>query len=117
MVSSRKEPGSKPQRRRPPATTPEGRELELIALAVDLAEKQLREGTASAQVQVHYLKLATSRNRLEEKRLENENALMKARVSQIESNKASEELFTNAINAMKAYSPHSSDDEEDDYYD
>lgn len=117
MVSPRKDTSSPSRRKRPPATTPEARERELIALAVDLVEKQLREGTASAQVQLHYLKLATQRSKLEEKRLDNENALLKARVNQIDSNRANEELFTNAINAMKAYSPHSSDEEDDDYYD
>lgn len=86
-----------------PALTPEARENQMIALAVDLAEKQLLEGTASAQVITHYLKLGTTRERLEKEKLEKENELLRAKTEAIESAKRVEELYAEAIEAMKAY--------------
>lgn len=86
-----------------PAMTAEGRENQLIDLAVDLAEKQLREGTASAQVIVHYLKLASSRERLEQEIMRKQGALMEAKRETLTSAKASEELYERAIEAMKNY--------------
>ncbi|MBN2869256.1 MAG: hypothetical protein JXK08_11325 [Flavobacteriaceae bacterium] len=93
-----------PKRRRPPATTPEARENQLISLAVDLAEQQLSEGTASSQVISHYLKLASSKERLEKERLTHEVELLKAKTEAIQSAKRVEELYKEALNAMKAYS-------------
>lgn len=90
--------------KRPKATTPEGRERQLTALAVDLAEKQLSEGTASAQVITHFLKLATAREERELEKLTLENELLKARTEQIASQARVEELYINALNAMKSYS-------------
>lgn len=98
---------------RPPATTPEIRENQLISLAVDLAEKQLRNGTATSQVITHYLKLATTREQLEKAKLEKETTLLGARVEAIESAKRVEELYTKALIAMKTYSGNST--EEDTY--
>lgn len=86
-----------------PATTPEGRENQMIALAVDLAEKQLEEGTASAQVITHYLKLGTTRERLEQKKLSLESELLVAKKEAIESAARVEELYLNALNAMRSY--------------
>lgn len=87
-----------------PATTPEARENQLISLAVDLAEKQLREGTASSQVITHYLKLGSSRADLEKEKLRKENALLEAKTESLESAKRIEELYAEALNAMKNYS-------------
>lgn len=87
-----------------PATTPEGREQQMVSLAVDLAERQLREGTASAQVISHYLKLGSTRERLEQERLSQENALLQAKIEQLASAKRVEELYENALNAMREYS-------------
>lgn len=103
MVSSKNEGEKRPSRRRSPATTPEAQENRMINLAVGLAEKQLREGTASAQVVVHYLKLAGSRNRLEEEELANKNALLRSRVQQIESQQNTERMYSDALNAMRRY--------------
>lgn len=89
--------------RRPPATTPEGRENQLIARAVDLAARQLEEGTASAQVITHYLKLGSSRERLEQERIEQEVSLLQAKRENMVSAARVEELYTGAINAMRAY--------------
>jgi hypothetical protein len=92
-----------PQKRRRPATTPEGRERQLVSLAVELAERQLEEGTASAQVITHYLKLGTTRERLEQERLAAENELLRARIEQIASAERTEELYKQALNAMRSY--------------
>lgn len=86
-----------------PATTPEARENQLIALAYDLAEKQIREGTASSQVVTHYLKLGSSREKLEQQRIEGENKLITAKIEAMESAKRVEELYGAALNAMRSY--------------
>lgn len=110
MAAQRKSNESRTPRR-PPATTPEARENQLIAAAVDLAEKQIREGTASAQVITHYLKLGTTRERLEQEKLARENILLKARSEAIESAQRVEELYTNALNAMRGYAGQDVEDE------
>lgn len=112
-----KKDGVAPRRRRSTATTPEARERELIVQAIDLAERQIRQGTASAQVLTHYLKLGTANSRLEREKLERENALLKARVDSLASMQRVEELYSDALNAMRAYSGQMSEDEEDYYED
>lgn len=92
------------QRRRRPATTPEARENQMIALAVDLAEKQLLEGTASSQVITHYLKLGTTREKIEKEILEKEKELITAKTDALRAAQKNEELFKEAVNAMRAYS-------------
>lgn len=86
-----------------PAKTPEGRENQLISLAVDLAEKMLKDGTASSQVIVHFLRLATTREKLEQTKIEHENLLLSAKVDQLASAKKVEELYEKALTAMKQY--------------
>lgn len=93
--------------RRPPARDPEARENQLINLAVDLAEKQLNNGTASAQVMTHYLKLATQRERLERAKLEKEVELLRARTDQIAAVQKIDEMYAAALRAMSAYSGNS----------
>lgn len=88
---------------RPPATTPEARELQMISLADSLAERQLREGTASAQVITHYLKLASTRERLENEKLQKDILLKDAQIEQLASVKNIEKLYTEAIEAMREY--------------
>lgn len=95
-----------------PADTPEDRESQLIAAAVNLAEKQLLDGTASPSVITHYLRLASGKERLEREKLERENELLRAKAEAYESNRKSEELYDKAIKAMRSYS--GLDDEEDD---
>lgn len=92
---------AKPQRK---ALSPEARENQLIAAAVDLAEKQLLEGTASSQVIVHYLKLGTQKEREEVEKLRRENELLIAKKEAYQSAKHVEELYSQAIEAMKSYS-------------
>lgn len=86
-----------------PPITPEARENQMIALAVDLAEKQLLEGTASSQVISHYLKLGSTKYQIELEKLKSENALLKAKTQQIADQKVQEELYLKAIEAMKDY--------------
>ena len=95
-----------------PAISPEARENQLISLAVDLAEQQLRGGTASSQVITHYLKLGTTRERLEKEKLEEENKLLKAKTENLQSQKRVEDLYTKALNAMRKYAGQG---DEDDY--
>jgi hypothetical protein len=87
-----------------PGKTVEARENQLINLAVDLAEKQLSEGSASSQVITHYLKLASTTERLEKEKLTRENELLKAKTEALQSAKKIEELYLNALNAMRSYS-------------
>lgn len=107
---------NEPVKRRP-ATTPEARENQMIALAVDVAEQQLRNGTASAQVISHYLKLGSSRERLEQERLEKENELLAVKKDALASAARVEELMTEAINAFRSYSGQPTVEESDDYED
>lgn len=97
--STKKSSGSKVR----PAITPEGRENQLISMAVDLAEKQLREGTASSQVITHFLKMGSMREKLERERLMEENKKLRAQTKQIEATANSEEKYEKAIQAMKRY--------------
>lgn len=91
------------RRRRRPATTDEGRENQLVSLAIDLAEKQLQDGTATAQVITHYLKLGSTRERLEQERLHRENQLLDSKVEMMASAKRVEELYAQALTAMRDY--------------
>ena len=91
-------------RRMRPALTPEARENQMISLAVDLAEKQLMEGTASSQVITHYLKLGSTKERLEKEKLEEENKLLRAKTESLQSQKRVEELYAEALTAMRRYS-------------
>lgn len=87
-----------------PATTPDARETQMIELADQLAERQLREGTASAQVITHFLKLGSSRERMEQYKLELETELVKAKTDQIAGMQRQEEIYKKALTAMHAYS-------------
>lgn len=98
-------------KKRRPALTPEGRENQMVALAVDLAEKQLMEGTASSQVITHFLKLGSSKAELEREKLALENELTKAKTEAVKSQKNMEEVYINALNAMKRYSGYGDDDD------
>lgn len=99
-----------------PATTPEARENQLIALAVDLAEKQLMEGTASSQVITHYLKLGSTKEKIEKEILQEQKKLVQAKTENLQSAKRIEELYTKAIDAMKSYSGQTNNKDEDDDY-
>lgn len=87
-----------------PALTPEARENQLISLAVDLAEKQLLEGTASSQVITHYLKLGSTKERIEKEILEEQKKLISAKTENLQSAKRIEALYKEAMDAMRLYS-------------
>lgn len=95
-----------------PALTPEARENQMIALAMDLAEKQLRDGTASSQLITEFVKRGSTKARLEKEILAEQRELMVAKTEALQSAKRVEELYSNAIAAMKRYSGHG---DEDDY--
>ncbi len=94
------------RRTRKPATTPEARELELSAAAYDLAEEQIHSGTASSQVITHFLKAGSMRERLEQERMYHEIELMEVKKIQLEGQARVEELYKNALEAMRGYSGH-----------
>ena len=98
-----------------PAITPDNREQQLISLAVDLVEKRLREGTASSQETTHFLKLATSKARIEKEILEKQRDLIVAKTEVMQSQKRSEELFEEAIKAFRGYSGQRREEEYDEY--
>ena len=101
--------GSKRKMR--PALTPEARENQMISLAVDLAEQQLREGTASSQVITHYLKLGSTKERIEKEILEKQKELISAKTENLKSMQKIEELYDNAINAMRKYNGQGDNDD------
>lgn len=94
------------QRKMRPALTPEARENQMISLAVDLAERQLMDGTASSQVITHYLKLGTTKERIEREILEKQKELITAKTEALQSQKRVEELYADALNAMRRYAGH-----------
>ena len=98
-----------------PALTPEARENQMIALAVDLVEQRLLDGTASSQETTHFLKLGSMKNRLEMEKLQEENRLLKARTEALQSAKRVEELYSEAIKAMRRYSGQGGASDEDEY--
>lgn len=112
MARSKSINSSQPVRKGRPALTPEGRENQLISLAVDLAEQQLRDGTASAQVITHYLKLGSTMAKLEKERLRIDNELAEAKIKSINSMASMEEVYKDAIKAMKLYSGNGGSDNE-----
>lgn len=98
-------------RKRRTAMSVEARENQMIALAVDLAEKQLMEGTASSQVITHYLKLGSTKERLEKEMMEEQKKLLKAKTEALESAAEIKELYENALSAMREYSGHGGDEQ------
>ena len=96
-----------------PALDPESREQQMIAYATDLAEQQLLDGTASSQVIAHYLKLGSTRARLENEKLRKENELLRAKTEAIENAKNYNELVEKAIKAMQNYQGQGDDDDYD----
>lgn len=86
-----------------PALSPEARENQLIALAMDLVEERLRNGTATSQETTHFLKLGSQKERLEREKLEKENRLLTAKTEALQSAKRMEELYEDAMKALRGY--------------
>ena len=117
MPRIKKTNSSNTDRKIRPALTPEARENQLIALAVDLVQQRLIDGSASSQETTHFLKLGSMKNQLEMEKLREENKLLKAKTESIQSAKRVEELYAEAVNAMRRYSGNrSSSDEGDGQY-
>src|SRR6516164_11516990 len=104
MASPRRNRQTPRAQESPPAKTVEGRENQLIGLATNLAEKQMREGSASSQVITHFLKLATVREGLEREKIRRETELLRAKAEAAASSGRMEELYDRAIQAMRTYS-------------
>lgn len=103
MAKIKKTEVKSPKRRRPHLTA-EARENYMIGLATDLAEQQLLDGTASSQIITELLKRGSEKHRYEMEKLREENELLKAKTEAIQSAKRVEELYADALNAMKLYS-------------
>lgn len=102
-MSRRKSDPLEARTKRAPAISPEERENQLVSLAYDLAEKQIRDGTASSQVLTQFLKLGSSREKKEQAKLETENALLATKKMLMEAQKENEGLYADAVNAFRAY--------------
>ena len=113
MRKREKEIDTPVKRKRRPGMSVEARENQLISLAVDLAEKQLMEGTASSQVITHYLKLGSTKERIEKEILEQQKELIEAKTEALHSAKRMEELYANALSAMRNYRGEDDPDEDE----
>lgn len=102
--------------KRIPAMDPDARENQLASLAIDLAEKKLRDGTASNQLIIHYLKAVSSKERIEKEKLEIEKELMAAKREAIKAAERQDLMYKEAIDAMRSYSGGGGPDDDDDEY-
>lgn len=102
----------KAPRKRPPARTPEARENQMVSLAIDLAEKQLINGTASSQVVTHFLKIGSTKEKIEKEILLKQKDLIEAKTEAIQSGKDIKELYAEALKAMQLYSGNKSSGDE-----
>lgn len=103
MVERRQTDAEIPKSKRPPGTTPEAVENRLVSLAAERAEQQLRDGTASAQVITHFLKLGSTRERLEQAKLAAENELLEEKRKHLQSIENVEQMYKDALGAMSTY--------------
>lgn len=102
-----------PRKKMRPALSPEARENQLIALAVDLVEQRLIDGTASSQETTHFLKLGSTKNQLEMAKLKKENELLQAKTENLQAQKDTGKAYLEALEAMKTYSGHGGDEDEE----
>ena len=112
MAKAKVTNSSNPQRKMRPALTPEARENKMRSLAMDLAEQQLRDGTASSQLITEFVKRGSTKARLEKEILAEQKELMAAKTENLRSAQRIEELYADAIKAMRNYAGHG---ESDDY--
>lgn len=113
MARAKKPNSSGNNRRIRPALSPEARENQLISLAIDLVEQRLIDGTASSQETTHFLKLASTKARIEKEILEKQKELISAKTENLKSAQRIEELYAEAITAMRNYSGNGDPDEYD----
>ena len=102
---------SESSRKMRPALSPEARENQMISLAMDLAEQQLRDGTASSQLITEFVKRGSTKARLEQEILEEQKELIEAKTQSLQSAQRIEELYANALDAMRNYSGQGSSDD------
>ena len=112
MARTKKIVSSESSKKVRPALTPEARENQLIALAMDVVEQRLLDGTASSQETTHFLKLGSQKAQLELEKLRKENELLRAKTEAIDSAKNVESLYSDAIKAMQRYSGYGGSDED-----
>jgi len=98
-----------------PAMTPEDREDQLIALATNLAEQRLRDGTASNQLIAEIMRLGTTKERLQKEKLQRENEMLRAKTEAIMAQKSTDQLYKRALDAMRSYAGLTSSDDFEDY--
>ena len=113
QITNERDPNDGTKRRKAHSSTTEGRENEMIALAMDLAEEQLRNGTASSQLITEFVKRGSTKARLEKEILQEQKELMKAKTEALQSAKNIEELYAGAIKAMQKYTGHQEEEEEE----
>ena len=101
---------STPKKSRP-AMSIEARQNQLIALATDAAEEQIRNGTASSQVLTHFLKLGSLKAQYELEKIKKENELLRAKTDALQAEQRKDEMYAKAIEAMRTYSGHGDPDE------
>lgn len=104
MAARRQSPKEEPESRRPPAKSLDARERQLVALATDLVERKMRDGTATSQEVTHFLKLGSTRERLEQERLSKEIELLQSKTDQIAQQAQMADLAAEALAAMRTYS-------------
>lgn len=104
-------------RRRSPARTPEERESMLVSMSMDRIEQQIADGSVSSQVLTHFAKLGSSREKLEQERLVNENAVLRKKVETMEAAVDVKNLMEQALSAFKGYTGEAMPDDDEDYYD
>lgn len=108
-----RKPREKVASRHRPAMTPEARESQMISLAIDLAEQQLRDGTASSQVITHFLKRGSMKEKIEQEIMAKQAELISAKTENLKSAQRIEELYSNAIKAMRSYAGYESEESDD----
>ena len=108
-----KVPSSEPMPKFRPAINPEARDNQVISMAYDLAEKRLREGTATSQEVTHFLKLGSAKAPDELELLKAQTAMTVAKKEALESQKNMEEVYAKAIKAMRTYHGMGDPDDED----
>lgn len=111
--NNKRDPNDKKNKKSPPVMSPERREMQLIALAYDAAEERIRNGTASSAEIVHFLKLGSSKERLDQEDKRRDIELKSAKTEAIHSAQRIEELYSKALESMKKYSGQEEDDPEE----
>ena len=111
MKKAKAASSSETSRKMRPALTPESEENQMISMAMNLAKQQLMDGTASSQVITHFLKLGSTKERIEKEILEKQKDLISAKTEAIQAQKRVDELYSEALNAMKRYSGQGDSDE------